>query len=167
MVGDVLHESMIFVESFEDVTSKLSVCVSFLILMNIRPKLFFNHIGSIQCSQDEFMDRMKRLTSDVFFQLQTWLSLRRSTVPQTYGYHFDQVSKIPDDPFEGKAYHAPGLLYVFLNTEEMLSPSENQLSHTIAGHRIDILKYDNGHWMRYGQDDEVKIVTEQEGSTRS
>ncbi|GKZ35223.1 hypothetical protein AbraIFM66950_005816 [Aspergillus brasiliensis] len=147
MIGDILHESMTFVESFDGETFDTGSILSVL----------------------EFMDRMEKLTSDVFFRLQTWIPLRRSTVPQTYTCHFDRVSKIPGDPFEGKAYSALDLLYIFPNTEEMLSPSEVQLSHTIADHWIDFAHreepwegYENGHWMRYGPNDEVKVVTEQE-----
>lgn len=170
MVGDTYDEGMILRQAFaeEDFSSLRSQLASsigseatgtILALYNVTPDL----------PKPELVARMEDMMSDSAFKTQNWLAAHRSRIPQTFGYHFDEVCT-HDSPLKGLAYHALDLLYLFLNFDENLTPAQRALSRKIANYWIDF-SYgkdpwprisENSTWMRFGPDEECKVVTESE-----
>lgn len=110
----------------------------------------------------------ERICEDAVFNIQNWLAAHRSKNPQTYAYHFDQVSTL-DNILEGTAYHAIDLLYVFLNLTEKMTPEQLKLAYKVSGDYIDFAygkdPYDrflSGRWMVYGPDGTWKVKSEEE-----
>ncbi|KAJ4152155.1 hypothetical protein NW765_017664 [Fusarium oxysporum] len=151
MIGDCLHEGIIFrwniaSDTFDTFFKSLADSVgenkakSILDLYNIGPDTDANEARLL----------MEELLGDVYFKIPAWLTLRASKLPQTFGYHFDQLSEI-DGPAKGTAYHCHGLLYLFMNNQKALKPDKLVLARTIAGAWINFT-YGRYPWAAYGQD---------------
>lgn len=97
------------------------------------------------------------LSGDAMFKVPNWLYAHRSTIPKTYGYHFDQSSTL-DNELKGEAYHANDLLYVFINLMDKMSEPQIRLAKKIATAFIDFAygrdpwePFPIGHkWMIFG-----------------
>ncbi|EEA25194.1 hypothetical protein TMatcc_006584 [Talaromyces marneffei ATCC 18224] len=171
MVGDVMHEAMIFDQSFKEETFD-SLRARLTIHLGEEDADFVLNLYGIHkdLSDDERFVRLEELVSDIYFKAHNWVAARRSNLPQTFAYHFDQRSAFEDDPFKGLAYHAIDLHYIFLNSMERHTPEGKELAYAMAGHFIDFAygkdpwtKYADGYsWMRYGPDNKCTVVTESE-----
>lgn len=170
MVGDTYHEAMIFRGSFaEDGYDSFRKCIvshlgesdadTVLSLYDILPEL----------SVDDFLTRVEELAGDTTFKMHNWVSVHKSTVDRTFGYHFDQLST-EEKPLKGLAYHALDLLYVFLNFNENFTAAQQKLAYAMADHFLEFAHgrdpwprlRDGNRWMVYGPDSILKVVTEEE-----
>ncbi|KAM0414737.1 hypothetical protein ACHAPT_013428 [Fusarium lateritium] len=170
MVGDTTDEGMIFYESFceDDYASVRSgmeahlgpdATSAILQLYRVTPDL----------PQDQFVKRMEEMAGDATFKAHNWVAAHRSSIPQTLGYHFDQVCT-HKSILKGLAYHALDLLYLLLNFDENLTEAQQKLARSMANHFIDFAYgkdpwpriNEGARWMRYGPDEACKVVTEVE-----
>lgn len=171
MVGDTADEGMIFYESFceDDFDSVKGTMLNWLSPAAVDTILKLYRVTA-DLTRAEFVRHMEAMAADSTFKSHNWVSVHRSRVPQTYGYHFDQVCT-HDSILKGLAYHAIDLLYVFLNFDENLTPGQRELARTMADNFIDFaygkdpwprISADGAPWMRYGPDEACKVVTEAE-----
>lgn len=109
------------------------------------------------------------MCSDSSFVVQDYLHVHQSSRPQTYAYHWDQVSTL-DNALKGTAYHAIDLLYVFMNLFEEMTPQQIELARKVAGDYIDFAwgkdpfeRFNVAkRWMVYGPDDGWGMKSEEE-----
>ncbi|KAI5294113.1 hypothetical protein KEM52_004686 [Ascosphaera acerosa] len=102
--------------------------------------------------------RFEDIAGDVLFKTPNWLYTHRSTIPKTYGYHFDQSCQLEGNPLNGEAYHAHELLYVFLNLQNKMTQPQITLAKKMATSFIDFAygrdpwePFSVGHkWMVFG-----------------
>ena len=170
MVGDTIHEGMILRAAFseEDFSSFRSQMVS-SIGSEATDSIFALYGVTPDLSKKELLTQMEDMMSDSAFKTQNWLAAHRSQVPQTFGYHFDQVCT-HDSPLRGLSYHALDLLYLFHNFDEKLSPAQRELGDEMANCWIDFAYgkdpwpriSDGNSWMRFGPNDKSKVVCESE-----
>ncbi|RSL82898.1 hypothetical protein CEP51_004838 [Fusarium floridanum] len=170
MVGDTADEGMLFTEAFHErdfstIKSQMMAWLSpqatdtILKLYGITPGL----------EQEGLVKRMEEMAADALFKSHNWVAAHRSNIPQTFGYHFDQVCS-HESIFKGQAYHALDLLYLFLNFDEHLTEGQRKLARNMADHFIDFAygrdpwprMSEGARWMRYGPDETCKPVTETE-----
>ena len=170
MVGDTFHEGMILRAAFaeEDFSSLRSQMAS-----SIGPEatdiIFALYEVTPELTKEQLVTQMEDMMSDSAFKTQNWLSANRSEIPQTFGYHFDQICT-HESPLQGLSYHALDLLYLFLNFDEKLTPAQRELGREMANYWIEFAYgrdpwpriKDGNSWMRFGPNDKSKIVTESE-----
>ncbi|KAM0543289.1 hypothetical protein ACHAPJ_012373 [Fusarium lateritium] len=170
MVSDTWDEAMIASEALaeEDFASLRSQLINYMGESNTDIILGLYDI-KLETGRDDFLKRLERMVSDSAFNVQNWLSVHKSEIPQTYGYHFDQPCT-HGELYQGLAYHALDLLYLFRNFDEQLTPAQIEMSKAIASQYIDFAygkdpwtRFSQGQsWMRYGPDAAYKVVTEAE-----
>ncbi|KAK7424323.1 hypothetical protein QQX98_000591 [Neonectria punicea] len=170
MVGDVLDEGMIFYESFcEDDFSTVRAGLASWIGPDAADVVLELYGVTPDLAIDKFVERMEEMAGDATFKAHNWVAAHRSRIPQTFGYHFDQVCA-HEGSFKGLAYHALDLLYVFLNFDDQMTEGQQKLGRTMADHFIDFAygkdpwpRITQGRsWMRYGQNDAHQVITEAE-----
>ncbi|KAF4442960.1 hypothetical protein F53441_11604 [Fusarium austroafricanum] len=170
MVGDTTDEAMIFSDSLSEETFdsvRIGMCA--FLSRDVTNAILDLYGVSPELSQDEFLKAMKDMAGDAIFKAHNWVAAHRSEIPQTFGYHFDQVCT-HDSIFKGEAYHALDLLYLFLNFDEKLTPGQQKLARTMTSSFIDYAYgkdpwpriSDGARWMRFGPDETSKVVTEEE-----
>lgn len=170
MIGDVYDEAMIFrttidkddYNTFETGVSKF--------LSPEHTKVVLDSYGiSKGMETNELRLRFEDLASDVIFKTQDFVTVHRSKVPQTYGYHFDQRSTL-DNMLKGLSYHALDLLYVFMTLQDEMSPSQISLGKKMLGAWVNFAIGRDpwerfgvaNKWMVFGPDDQCKLKTEAE-----
>ncbi|KAJ5245545.1 hypothetical protein N7489_005641 [Penicillium chrysogenum] len=170
MVGDTLDEGMIFYESFcEDNFSTIRAGIASRVGVDAADTILELYGVTSDLPKDELVKRMEDMAGDAAFKAHNWVAAHRSDIPQTFGYHFDQACA-HESSFKGLAYHALDLLYLFLNFDEHMTQGQRELARTMANHFIDFAhgkdpwpRVSNGaSWIRYGQNDIHKVVTEAE-----
>jgi carboxylesterase type B len=170
MFGDTLDEAMIFYQSFcEDNFSTIRAGIASRVGEDAADTILELYGVTPDLPRDEFIKRMEDMAGDATFKAHNWVAAHRSNIPQTFVYHFDQVCG-HESPFQGLAYHALDLLYLFLNFDEHMTEGQRELARTMANHFIDFAhgkdpwpRVSNGDsWMRYGQHNIHKVVTEAE-----
>ncbi|KAH8649974.1 Alpha/Beta hydrolase protein [Xylariales sp. PMI_506] len=170
MVGDTYDEGVIFRGSFME-DDYDSVRVRFEAALGVEKTQTILDLYGVTPNlvRLQFLEAMEVMAGDAIFKLHNWVGARRSTVPQTFGYHFDQVSTY-DNVLKGLAYHAIDLLYVFLNFDEHLDADQRQFARVMANHFLDFAygkdpwpRYsDGGKWMRYGPNSKYEVVNEEQ-----
>ncbi|KAM5377485.1 hypothetical protein ACJZ2D_004854 [Fusarium nematophilum] len=170
MIGDTYDEGMIFYESFcEDDYS--SVRAGMMVRLSEQATDVILDLYGITPTlpKDTFVKRMEEMAGDTGFKSHNWVAAHRSNIPQTFGYHFDQVCT-HESILKGLSYHALDLLYLFLNFDEHLTPAQQKLARSMASHFINFAYgkdpwtrvSDGASWMRYGPNEELRVVTESE-----
>ncbi|KAH7232657.1 hypothetical protein MRS44_011901 [Fusarium solani] len=168
MVGDTADEGMLFTEAFceEDFGSIRSQMMGWL-STEATDTILELYCITPELEQEELVKRMEEMSADAVFKSHNWVAAHRSKIPQTFGYHFDQVCT-HEGMFKGQAYHALDLLYLFLNFDEHLTEGQRKLARNMADHFIDFAYgkdpwpriSEGARWMRYGPDETCKTVTE-------
>ncbi|KAF4456137.1 hypothetical protein FALBO_15481 [Fusarium albosuccineum] len=173
MVGDTTDEGMIFYESFcEDNFASVRNGMMSWLSSEATDAILELYEVTPELAQDEFVKRMEEMAGDATFKSHNWIAAHRSKIPQTFGYHFDQVCT-HESFLKGLAYHAIDLLYLFLNFDEHLTEDQRKLARNMADNFIDFAYgkdpwpriSDGAYWMRYGPDETCKAVTEAEDET--
>ena len=170
VVGDTRDEGMIFRMSLAEETPES-------IRARMAQHMDEKHVDAIlrlyevtpKTKGQEFIDKMETMAGDAIFRVHNWVAVHKPSSVPTYGYHFDQVSTF-DHALKGLAYHAIDLMYVFLNYEQFMTPTEVKLARQIASDFQDFAYGKepwppvgvHGRWMRYGPNDGSCVVTEQE-----
>ncbi|RYC89435.1 hypothetical protein BFJ63_vAg7688 [Fusarium oxysporum f. sp. narcissi] len=170
MVGDTTDEAMIFTEDLaEETFGSWRTGMNKFLSEKATDEILDLYGVTPDLSKEELLKALEDMTGDSVFKIHNWIAVHRSDIPQTFGYHFDQVCT-HDSIYKGQAYHALDLLYVFLNFDERLTPGQQKLARTMAGSFIDY-SYgkdpwprvtDGDQWMRFGPDETSKVVTEAE-----
>ncbi|KAL6918610.1 hypothetical protein ACHAP8_010987 [Fusarium lateritium] len=170
MVGDTTDEAMIFSESLcENTYASVRAGMTAFLTQEATDDILKLYEVTSNLKRDEFLTAMEAMTGDAIFKAHNWVAIHRSQVPQTFGYHFDQVCT-HDSIFKGQAYHALDLLYLFLNFDEKLTPGQQKLARSMASSFIDYAYgkdpwpriTDGSQWMRFGPDETSKVATEVE-----
>ncbi|CAJ0546565.1 Ff.00g011920.m01.CDS01 [Fusarium sp. VM40] len=170
MVGDTTDEAMIFSDSLceETFNSVRSGMIAFL-GQHVTDAILSLYGITPELTQVELLKALEVMTGDAIFKAHNWVAVHRSEVPQTFGYHFDQVCT-HDSIFKGQAYHALDLLYLFLNFDERLTSGQQNLARSMASKFIDFAYgkdpwpriNEGSQWMLFGPDETSKLVTEYE-----
>jgi carboxylesterase type B len=170
MVSDTSDEAIILRNQIQDLTvSFIQKKMSAFMTSEEATKILEIYGMPSDVSEADVPKLFEDMASDTHFIVQNWLHLHASRIPQSYGYHFDQLSTL-DNVLKGTAYHAIDLLYVFLNLKEEMTPEQIKLADKVAGDYIDFAYGKDpferfsvaNRWMVYGPDDKWEMKTEQE-----
>ncbi|KAF4964249.1 hypothetical protein FSARC_7803 [Fusarium sarcochroum] len=170
MVGDTTDEAMIFSEALcEETFDSVRTGMAAFLTQEATDAILNLYGVTPELTKEEFLTAMEAMTGDAIFKAQNWVAIHRSQIPQTFGYHFDQVCT-HESIFKGQAYHALDLLYLFLNFDEKLTPGQQSLARSMASSFIDYAYgkdpwpriTEGAQWMRFGPDESCKVVTEVE-----
>lgn len=112
---------------------------------------------------------LEELLGDVTFKIPHWLSLHASKLPETYGYHFNEISELRG-PLKGTAHHCHDLLYLFMNKQEALALEKQRLAETMADTWISFAhgedpwtRFRSDHlWMIFGPNGVAQVKSEEE-----
>ena len=175
MIGDTYHEGVIFHLNLleEDFYSARRVLQSHI--KNEHQTDFILHAYGITADlpQTEFLTRLEHMCGDAVFKIPNYLLAQECTrrdIPEEglSLYHFDQRSRLPN-AFEGTAYHAHELLYLFGNLNNKLNHDEQYLAQEFASAWI---RFANGlkpwagdgerKWMIWGPSSKMQLKKEDE-----
>ncbi|KAH8698738.1 Alpha/Beta hydrolase protein [Talaromyces proteolyticus] len=174
MLGDTYHEGVIFHlniadDSYDFIRQTLLEYLNdertvdrILSAYNIEPDI----------AQDVLVQRVEHMYGDAIFKIPNYaaaMAISRDRPDLHYFYHFDQRSMIPNS-FEGTAYHAYELLYLFRNLENEFSPDEITMARDFAASWI---RFINGEipwktdfkcrqWKVWGPNSQQKVLNETE-----
>lgn len=177
MVGDTYHEGIIFhlnlVDGdvdFQHVREVLQSRIedeeyTDLILQtyNITPGIL----------SSEFFSRVEYMCGDAIFKVPNYLLSQNCAKAshlkgRSYFYHFDQRSRI-QNVFEGTAYHAHELLYLYGNLDNKMNDAEREMGREF---RSAWIRFTNGlvpwqahdvqKWMVWGPESKFKLKSEDE-----
>lgn len=137
MIGDVYHEGIIFHlnlldDNYDSIRNTLNEQVrsdndidTILRAYDIVPGL----------PQETFLQRVEHMVGDAVFKIPNYAtmlaSLKFRAEQRLWTYHFDQRSRIKN-VFEGTAYHAHELLYLFGNLDNELDEPERKMARDFA-----------------------------------
>lgn len=170
MIGDTLHEGIIFRENVDHLTydtfrghlegyMPISDAEKILSLWKLTPT----------SSNDAVRVAAEDMAGDTVFKIPNWLTAHRSAIAKTYAYHFDELSTI-DNSVVGTAYHAHELLYVFMTGLPKMSARQMEMAHKMCTAWIQFAYGEDpwspfsegGKWMIFGPDEEMSLKTEEE-----
>ncbi|KAJ4175828.1 hypothetical protein NW767_015652 [Fusarium falciforme] len=170
MAGDCLHEGMIFRwniidDDYDYFFNKLGEFIG----KDKAGKIL--ELYGIFSSTDPHEARLliEELLGDVYFKIPNWLTLQASKLPESYGYHFDEISELTG-PLKGTAHHCHDLLYLFMNKQEALTPEKQKLAQKMADAWITFAngeepwtKFGSDHiWMTFGPNGVAQTKTDEE-----
>ncbi|KAJ5376803.1 hypothetical protein N7509_013689 [Penicillium cosmopolitanum] len=178
MIGDTYHEGVIFhlnllegEESFASIRRTLQSHIQ----DEGETDLFLREYEiTDDLSPAELLVRVEHMCGDAIFKIPNYILAEicvggKSEVQESfYSYHFDQRSRIKNS-FEGTAYHAHELLYLFGNLENEMNDSEREMVKEFMSAWI---RFANGlapwhskgekRWMVWGPDSKFELKNEAE-----
>lgn len=179
MLGDTYHEGVIFhlnllEDDFTSVKDTLQAHIK-----NEKETIFILDRYGITptLGQDEFIHRVEHMCGDAVFKAPNYLTAtaygRLDERNALFKYHFDQRSRLKN-AFEGTAYHAHELLYLFGNLDNEMNQDEKTMACEFAASWIRFVnekapwKAPRGSWMIWGLEGRWSAKTEEEDEeTRS
>ncbi|KAJ5778141.1 hypothetical protein N7520_001387 [Penicillium odoratum] len=170
MFGDTYHEGVIFhLNLLEDDYQSVRRVLADHINDEARTAQILEAYGiTIDSPQDEFLARVEHMCGDAIFKIPNYL-LSRTAKQSSFFYHFDQRSRI-QNAFQGTAYHAHELLYLFMNLEDEFNEEEKRMAREFSSAWI---RFANGlapwdvetgerKWMVWGPASKVELKDEVE-----
>lgn len=174
-LGDTYHEGVIFhlnllEEEYESIRRTLQTYIENEAYTD---QILDDYGINKDLSHEELLLRVEHMCGDAIFKIpnyvlaQTCLSKDMINGTTLFMYHFDQRSRIPN-AFEGTAYHAHELLYLFGNLDNAFNENERRMAREFASAWI---RFVNGletwdasekKWMVWGPDSSVKLKSEEE-----
>lgn len=178
MIGDTFHEGVIFhlnlLEGEEDFGSVRRILHSHVQDEGATDLFLREYEITDDLSQDEFLLRVEHMCGDAIFKIPNYILAdtcvggKSEIQERFYSYHFDQRSRIKNS-FEGTAYHAHELLYLFGNLENEMNHSERDMVKEFMSAWIRFANgvapwHSNGEkcWMVWGQNSQFKLKNEAE-----
>ncbi|RJE19981.1 Carboxylesterase family [Aspergillus sclerotialis] len=175
MIGDTYHEGVIFHLNLleEDFYSARRVLQSHIQNEQQTDHILNAYGITTDLPRAEFLTRMEHMCGDAIFKIPNYLLAQECTrrdIPEEglFLYHFDQRSRLPN-AFEGTAYHAHELLYLFGNLNHKLNDDEQRLAQEFASawiHFANGLKPWTGNterkWMVWGPSSTMQLKNEDE-----
>lgn len=136
MLGDTYHEGVIFHLNIADDSYEF---IKHTMLQHIHDEEAVTQILTDYgitpgLSQDELVQRIEHMCGDAVFKIPNYATAKlcfEEKPDSTFCYHFDQLSRIKNQ-FEGTAYHAHELLYLFRNLENEFSAEEVAMAKDFA-----------------------------------
>lgn len=170
MFGDTYHEGVIFHLNLlgENYESVRRVLQSHITDEAHTDRILKAYGITIETSQEEFLDRVEHMCGDAIFKIPNYV-LAQTTNESSFVYHFDQRSRL-QNAFEGTAYHAHELLYLFMNLENEFNQEEKRMAREFSSAWI---RFANGlapwhveaeerKWMVWGPVSKVELKNETE-----
>jgi carboxylesterase type B len=176
MIGDTYHEGVIFhlnlVEGGEDFASVRRILQSHIQDESVTDLFLREYEIADDLSRAEFLVNVEHMCGDAIFKIPNYVLAQicgggKSGIEgRFYSYHFDQRSRIRNS-FEGTAYHAHELLYLFGNLENEMNYSEREMVKEFMSAWI---RFANGlapwhpkaeeRWMVWGPDSKSELKNE-------
>lgn len=177
MIGDTYHEGIIFhlnlLEGNEDFYSVRRVLQAHIQDESHTYLILQKYDITNDLSRSEFLARVEHMCGDAIFKIPNYV-LSQICAGKTpvkrdfYAYHFDQRSRI-QNVFEGTAYHAHELLYLFGNLDNEMNGLEWEMGKEF---RSAWIRFTNGlppwqsnvgkAWMIWGPDSNFALKSEVE-----
>jgi carboxylesterase type B len=176
MIGDVYHEGVIFhINLMEETYGSIRG----VLRRYIDDESDVNEIlGAYEICEglelEVLLERVENMCGDAIFKIPNYVTARECRRREILGgdmflYHFDQRSRIHNS-FEGTAYHAHELLYLFGNLENEMNDAERNMVKEFASAWI---RFANGlspwkveegerRWMVWGPNSQGEVKTEDE-----
>ena len=175
MVGDTYHEGVIFHLNLlqEDIESIRRTLQTYIENEAYTDQILDAYGINEGLPHEELLLRVEHMCGDAIFKIpnyvlaQECLSTKMLHGNSLFLYHFDQRSRIPNT-FEGTAYHAHELLYLFGNLDNAFNEDERHMAREFASAWI---RFVNGlqpwdgsekQWMVWGPDSSVTLKSEEE-----
>ena len=175
MIGDTYHEGVIFhynlLEGKEDSNAIRRILSSHIQDENNTDLILRSYGISPELSHPELLSRVEHMCGDAVFKIPNYALARACAATNSgtllYNYHFDQRSRIKNS-FEGTAYHAHELLYLFGNLDNEMNDAEQKMGKELMSAWI---RFTNGlepweshgkRWMVWGPDSTFGLITETE-----
>lgn len=177
MIGDTYHEGIIFhlnlSDGEEDFHSVRKVLLSHIQDENHTDQILQSYEITADLSRPEFLDRVEYMCGDAVFKIPNYI-LAQTCAENTlirencYFYHFDQRSRIKN-AFEGTAYHAHELLYLFGNLENEMNDCERRMGKAFSSAWIRFVcglapwqSHGEQRWMVWGPESKFELKVEDE-----
>lgn len=174
MIGDTYHEGIIFHINLLDETagSVRRVLQRYIGDDSETDKILAAYGISENLEQGVLLERVEHMCGDALFKILNYVTAqncRRQGILQDklFLYHFDQRSRIRNS-FEGTAYHAHELLYLFGNLQNEMDESEKRMVQELGTAWIrfvnGVAPWDGGEgkWMVWGPGSQKELKTEDE-----
>jgi carboxylesterase type B len=175
MFGDTYHEGVIFhLNLLEDDYHSIRRVLQAHISDEARTDQILEAYGiTADSPQEEFLAHVEHMCGDAIFKIPNYV-LAQTAKESSFLYHFDQRSRL-QNAFEGTAYHAHELLYLFMNLENEFNEEEKQMAREFSSAWI---RFANGMapwnvesadraWMVWGPASKVELKNEtQDQETR-
>lgn len=175
MIGDTYHEGVIFhynlLEGNTDYQSVRQVLLSQIQDENYTDLILRSYEISPELSRSDLLSRVEHMCGDAVFKVPNYALARTcagtNSNTRLYTYHFDQRSRIKNS-FEGTAYHAHELLYLFGNLGNEMNDAELKMGKELMSAWI---RFTNGlepwetnerKWMVWGPDSNFGLQSEGE-----
>lgn len=178
MLGDVFHEGVIFHinlvdDSYDFVRSTLLQHVKDGTLLDL---ILREYEITPSLPHGKLLEKVEHMAGDILFKIPNYATMlaSRTAGKKLWTYHFDQRSRIRNS-FEGTAYHAHELLYLFGNLDNEFNDAEREMAREFASAWIrfvygeepwevpsQVSQEDPGKWMVWGPDCVWGVKTEEQ-----
>ncbi|KAJ5308922.1 hypothetical protein PENANT_c013G09538 [Penicillium antarcticum] len=172
MIGDTYHEGVIF---HINLLEESYASIQHVMKTHIKDGMYADEILSAygineDLAHDTLLERVEHMCGDAIFKIPNYVMaqecMRQRVVEDIlFLYHFDQRSRIKNG-FEGTAYHAYELLYLFGNLANEMNDGEKTMTREFASAWI---RFVNGvepwareRWMVWGPGNRMGIKSEAE-----
>ena len=173
MLGDTYHEGVIFhLNLLEDTFDSVRETLQEHIQNDQETDWILNAYDiSTDLSHEALLSHVEHMCGDAIFKIPNYAtalaSHHLSSQNAVFGYHFDQRSRLKN-AFEGTAYHAHELLYLFGNLDNELSTDERVMGKEFASawilfcHGESPWETLHGKWKVWGPDCSQQLKSEDE-----
>jgi carboxylesterase type B len=173
MLGDTYHEGVIFHLNLlhDDFASIRNTLQEHIHSENDTDYILEQYGITPDLTQQVLLSRVEHMCGDVIFKIPNYTTAascrRLGSQNALFKYHFDQRSRL-NHAFEGTAYHAHELLYLFGNLENEMNDGEREMAREFASAWIRFVNGQepwtapSGQWMVWGPDSRGKVMTEDE-----
>jgi carboxylesterase type B len=173
IIGDTYHEGVIFHinlldDSYDSIRETL---IDRLSDNEVVDQILHEYDIESDLPHDTLLARVEHMCGDAVFKVPNYATARASIrlrkQKMLFGYHFDQRSRIRNS-FEGTAYHAHELLYLFGNLDNELDDDEKAMARDLASAWIRFAnglqpwEARDGQWKVWGPDSRQAVQDEAE-----
>ncbi|CAG8179205.1 unnamed protein product [Penicillium salamii] len=172
MIGDVYHEGVIFHINLlgQTYTSIRRILQRYIDDDSNTDQILAAYGISEDLAQDALLERVEHMCGDAIFKIPNYATAQECRRQgwlrdKLFLYHFDQRSRIRNS-FEGTAYHAHELLYLFGNLEIEMDETEKSMAREFSSAWIQfangVAPWNGGdrRWMVWGPDCRGEVKTE-------
>ncbi|ORY22903.1 Alpha/Beta hydrolase protein [Naematelia encephala] len=140
MIGDCLHEGIIYVASYGVLNGEQAISVIRKHVPEDFLAKYLDHYGiKPSMSAQEVSPCLQLVLTDCMFTAPPYY-IEQANPEKTYSYHFNQASEL-DNPWRGLAHHSLDYMYVFGNIRFRLNEASRKLTKVMAS---DFLTFANG-----------------------
>jgi carboxylesterase type B len=175
MIGDTYHEGVIF---HINLVEESYASIRHIMTTHIKGDSYTDEILSAYgitegLAHETLLERVEHMCGDAIFKVPNYVLAQECTRQRVveenlFLYHFDQRSRIKN-LFEGTAYHAHELLYLFGNLNNEMNEGESAMARDFAAAWI---RFANGvepwmaqggrKWMVWGPDSRMSVKSDVE-----